>query len=384
MTAPVRRRRLAYLTNIPSPYRRDMAAAWAALNPELSLSVFYTDADDQGRGWRAGDIGGGVVERRLPIVLETDRYGKLNRGLRRMVARHDIVMLGGFEQASYLAAGMWARVMRKPVILLFDGFSPARFGHEGRAILALKRATARLADGFFANGIVGERYLREQIGIPASRPVFNQYLSHADAAIAAARRRWTGASRQEVRRYLGVPLDGPLLLSCGYLIERKRVDCTIDAIARLPEAGRPGLLVVGSGPLEEALRARARACGVATHFAGFRQADALADYYFAADALVLSSRDDPWGLVVNEAMSAGLPVIVSDACGAASDLVHDGSNGFVFAAQDVDALAAAIARLLAADREAMGERSRAIIGEWTPSHSARSLDKVVRAVMPEG
>jgi glycosyltransferase involved in cell wall biosynthesis len=375
-----RRRKLAYLTNIPSPYRREMVAAWATLNPELDISVFYTDADDQGRGWHVDAIGAGVSECRLPIAFNTAAYGKLNYRLRHMIADHDIVMIGGFEQASYLVTALWARAMRKPVVLLFDGFSPARFGQEPAAVLALKRLTAKVVNGFFANGLVGKRYLDEQIGVAAAKPLRNQILSHVDHGIAAARKRWNGATRQEIRRHLGISIEGPLLLSCGYLIQRKRVDLVIDAAAGIGQDSRPSLLVVGSGPLEEVLSAQARRQGVTAHFAGFMQAEALADYYFAANAMVLASSDDPWGLVVNEAMSAGLPVIVSDACGAADDLVIEGSNGFVFRSGSIGSLRDALEKLLASDMGTMGERSRSIIQEWTPSHSARNLGDLIRAV----
>lgn len=374
-------RRIAYLTNIPSPYRADMIRAWASENPGLRISVFYTDADDQGRGWSVAPIDEGVAEARLPIIASFRKYGKLNRRLWAMVRAHDVVMIGGFEQASYLVAALFARILGKPVILLFDGFSPARFGTEPRPILALKRLTARLSNGFFANGTVGRRYLTEEIGVAPTAPIRNQFLSHAPAPIEQARQRLAGTSKDGVRRRLGIAAgDRPVLMSCGYLIARKRIDLVIAAIARLPEPERPLLLIVGGGPLADALKAQAARVGVESHFAGFQQADALSEYYFAADALVLASSDDPWGLVVNEAMSAGLPVIASDACGAALDMIES-ANGFVFATGDVDSLAIALRALLRADLGAMGAASRALVAEWTAVHSAQNLGKIVADVM---
>lgn len=135
--SPAKRKKLAYLTNIPSPYRREMVSAWAENNPQLEISVFYTDPDDQGRGWIVDNIGRLVEEKRLPVLMTIKGYGKLNRRLWQMVSQHDIIVIGGFEQASYLVAAAWAKLMGKTVILLFDGFSPARFGREATAILAL-------------------------------------------------------------------------------------------------------------------------------------------------------------------------------------------------------------------------------------------------------
>lgn len=372
------RTRLAYLTNIPSPYRAAMIRTWAQHNPHLSISVFYTDPDDQGRGWAADSIGHGVKETRLPVLAAVKKYGKLNRRLFAMVRNHDIIMIGGFEQASYLAAAILARMTGKPVILLFDGFSPARFGNEPRLVLALKRFTARLSQGFFANGAVGMRYLREQVGVSTDRAIHNQFLSHRDEPVKEARTLLTGMSKAQIRQRLGIEGEGrSILMSCGYLIERKRIDLIIDAIASLPEAKRPLLLVVGTGELADELKGRADRTGVPAHFAGFKLGRDLAEYYFAADGLVLASSDDPWGLVINEAMSAGLPVLVSDACGASSDLVREGINGFTFHAGDVKSLSKKLSDLLSADLLAMGKASQSIITGWTPLHSAQSLGRVV-------
>lgn len=379
---PARRCRLAYLTNIPSPYRADMIRAWARHNPQLAISVFYTDPDDQGRGWGADPVGEGVTETRLPVIAGIRKYGKLNRHLAAMIHDHDIVMIGGFEQASYLVAALLAKLRGKPVVLLFDGFSPARFGTEPAPILALKRLTVRLAQGLFANGTVGARYLREQLGVAADRPIRNQFLSHREGPVEAARQRMAGMDKAQIRHALGIPDEGrPVLMTCGYLIARKRIDLIIDAIARQPQEQRPLLLVVGDGELRDALQRRAADAGVAAHFAGFQLGPDLAAFYLAADAFVLASDDDPWGLVVNEAMSAGLPVLASDACGVALDLVRDNVNGFVFRTGDVDSLADALARLRAADGDALGRTSRALVAQWTPAHSATSLAQAVTDAM---
>ncbi|MET3438009.1 glycosyltransferase family 4 protein [Sphingomonas sp. 1185] len=370
--------RLAYLTSIPSPYRADMVRAWARHNPHLAISVFYTDPDDQGRGWDADPVGEGVTETRLPVIAAFQKYGKFNRKLAAMVRDHDVIMIGGFEQASYLTAALLAKLYRKPVILLFDGFSPARFGTEPAPILALKRLTVRLAQGLFANGTVGARYLREQLGVARDTPIHNQFLSHREAPIETARQRMASKDKAQIRHALGIPDDGrPVLMTCGYLTTRKRIDLIIDAIARRPHAQRPLLLVVGDGALREILQRQAAEAGVPAYFAGFRLGADLASFYLAADAFVLASNDDPWGLVVNEAMSAGLPVLVSDACGVALDLVKDDVNGFVFRTGDAASLADALTRLETMDCEAMADASRSLVAQWTPAHSAASLGKAV-------
>lgn len=370
--------RIAYLTNIPSPYRTVMMEAWATrMERELAigLAVYFTDEDDQGRGWNAG-AARGVPEMRLPTIVQVPGYGRLNRGLWRMVRENDIVMIGGFEQASYLAAACLARLMGRKVILLFDGFSPKRIGRDPAAVKLVKWLTGRLAHGYFANGSVGREVMLRIVGA-REYLIFNQYLSVSTCHIERERTRQPDMER--LRAELGLPSGRPIAAFCGYLIARKRPELILEAVAGLDD--RPAVLFIGRGPLQEALERQARTLGVEAIFCGFREGADLARHYRASDFLILPSDDDPWGLVVNEAMAAGLPVIASDACGATPDLVIEGVTGFSFVAGDAADLRRAISALLAADRPAMAEAALARIGEWTPEHSARSLVACVRRVL---
>jgi glycosyltransferase involved in cell wall biosynthesis len=374
--------RLAYLTNISTPYRIEMVEAWARLNPRLQITVYYTDSDDQGRGWKTRQMQG-VNEHKLRRLVDVRGFGKLNCGLWDLVNHNDLIMIGGFEQLSYLVSAAMAKFRHKPVILLFDGFSPARFTTERFWVKGIKRLTAWLADVYFANGTVGRQYLQNILRVSENKPIHNQFLSHANHSIEAARKRLAAKSKHEIRAELQIDTGGMVLLSCGYLIRRKRNDLVIEAISRMPHERRPLLLIVGTGPLEEALAEQAKAYRVPVHFVGFKQQEKLADYYFAADALVLASEDDPWGLVVNEAMSAGLPVLVSDACGASLDLVREGVNGFTFRSGSVADLSRAIGQLEEADCSVLGAQSESLIRNWTSDQSARSLANCVEYALEE-
>ena len=110
-------------------------------------------------------------------------------------------------------------------------------------------------------------------------------------------------------------------------------------------------------------------------FCGFLNQTELPKAYVAADAFVLPSSYEPWGLVVNEAMCFGLPVIVSDRVGAAPDLVHKGSNGYIYPSGDVDALAASLAAVVR-DPELcrrMGRQSKSLISSWGIDQTAAGV-----------
>jgi glycosyltransferase involved in cell wall biosynthesis len=119
-------------------------------------------------------------------------------------------------------------------------------------------------------------------------------------------------------------------------------------------------------------------------FAGFRQVGELRDFYAGAGAFIHPALAEPWGLVINEAMASGLPVISSRNVGAAEELVREGVNGFLFDPEDVEELAGLMGRVAEMPREerlAMGEASRGLIAEWGPERFARGAEEAARLAM---
>jgi len=113
-------------------------------------------------------------------------------------------------------------------------------------------------------------------------------------------------------------------------------------------------------------------------FFGFRDRKEIKDYYATADLLVLPSSRETWGIVVNEAMCFGLPVIVSSQVGAAHDLVQDGENGFIYPSGDVEALTRRLQQfvdLTEEERSLLGLKSLELIKWWVERDLSRSLDR---------
>jgi glycosyltransferase involved in cell wall biosynthesis len=114
---------------------------------------------------------------------------------------------------------------------------------------------------------------------------------------------------------------------------------------------------------------------------GFKQYEELPHYYAHAGAFIHASTTEQWGLVVNEAMASGLPVLVSNRCGCAADLVKEGENGWTFDPRNEEQMADGMRRISADDevRFAMGSRSREIIRRWGPDRFAAGLSDAVNA-----
>jgi glycosyltransferase involved in cell wall biosynthesis len=191
----------------------------------------------------------------------------------------------------------------------------------------------------------------------------------ADGAAAARSR------EDSLRARLGLP--DRYFLFVGRFAPEKNVLRMLEAYALYRQAaGRRawGLVLVGGGPEETELRARAQELHDVV-FAGFQQADAVSVYYGLASCLLLPSLSETWGLVVNEAMAAGLPVLVSHRCGCVPELVRPGVSGYIYDPLDTDGMAR-LMRVMssrAVDVHKMGEESRRIVALYTPATWANTF-----------
>jgi glycosyltransferase involved in cell wall biosynthesis len=201
---------------------------------------------------------------------------------------------------------------------------------------------------------------------------------------------WFRNRGEEVRRRaadfrasLGLPPR--FILFSGRLVPQKGVFDLLDAYAKLESDIRSqvGLVFAGDGFCRTELEQQAKRIspGVIC-FTGFAHRENLAGLYALAEALVLPTHSDPWGLVVNEAMACGLPIIVSNVAGCSADLVKDGWNGYIVPPRDADKLSLAINSLVRQPelRERMSARSTEWIQNYSPEACANGL--AVAAIGP--
>ena len=194
-------------------------------------------------------------------------------------------------------------------------------------------------------------------------------------------------SRDRLRRENRIGPGDIVFVSAAKLISRKRPLDLLAAFAVVHHADpNTHLVYLGDGAQRTALEAEIAKLGLrgAVTITGFVNQRLVPEWYAAADCLVLPSDTlETWGLVANEAMAAGLPVILSDAVGSAIDLVSEGANGFVFPLGDVPALEGLMHKFasLSPDcRSAMGEISRRIVADASNARAATVIAGVVRSV----
>ena len=245
---------------------------------------------------------------------------------------------------------------------------------------ALKRVVLRLCFNWaVAGGKDHVSYLRE-LGFPADR-IAGCY----DVVDNAMFRDGTAALRESATpEQFGLP-GSPYFVYVGRHAPEKNVRQLIDSwISYRNGGGSWPLVLVGDGPEHNALRHVANASPYASdvYFPGLKSSRELLPFYAFAGCFVLPSTREPWGLVVNEAMASSLPVIVSDRCGCAADLVEAGSNGFLFSPSQPEQLTQALNRIASLERaelHSMALGSAARIRAYSPQRFGAEVAQIVDA-----
>ncbi len=375
--------KLVIVSEIIAPYRIPVFNELARRSDIELHVIFLAETDTTQREWRVYRDEIHFSYQVLPS-LRVRWFGYhclLNWGVHRALrkARADVVICGGYNYLASWIALRWARKRRIRFFLWVE--STARDRRRGRRLVeSLKTYFMRHCWGFVVPGKSSREYVRS-FGIGDGR-IFNA----PDAVDTSFFMREAEDARRGAvseRNSLGLPLH--YFLFVGRLVEDKGVFDLLDAYSQLlPETRqRWGLVYVGRGNAEPALKKRVAELKLeSVQFHGFAQREDLACYYALAEVFVFPTRSDPWGLVVNEAMACGLPVVVSDAAGCTADLVKDGWNGRVIHAGDIGQLSKAMEALAqdAAVRREMATRSFERIAAYSPAHCAEGIAAAALAV----
>jgi glycosyltransferase involved in cell wall biosynthesis len=290
-----------------------------------------------------------------------------------------VVVITGYYYLAMRAAAQWAQQRRRTSVYLGD----SQWMDKRR--IAFREWVKgwwvrRYYDAAFVAGERAATYLT-RMGFPRER-IWTGYDVVDNQAFAAGA---TAARSEADALRISLNLPERYFLFIGRFAPEKNLLRMLEAYSKYrAEAGHRawGLVLVGGGPQESSLRDRALGLPDVV-FAGPQQTNAVSDYYGLASCLVLPSISETWGLVVNEAMATGLPVLVSHHCGCVPELVRPGVNGYVYDPMDTDGMAC-LMRVMSSrtvDVDKMGEESRRIVALYTPDIWAQSLADCIDRTM---
>lgn len=348
--------RVLYLTNVPAPYRVSFFNEWGQYC-DLTVLFEKRTSDERDKSWsnytfenfKGIFLKGKAINTDTAICFEVIKYIKSEK--------YDKIICDNFSSPTGIIAIEYMRLLGRRFYLESDGGFPK--GGKGFKE-KFKKHIISGAEGYFSTANELDKYYL-QYGAKSERIFRYPFtsLKKKDIVLDIVIK----GEKLEVRKKLNI-CEEKIVLAVGQFIHRKGFDLLIKAAAELPR--NIGFYFVGGEPTAEYIELKNNFGLNNVHFIGFKSKKDLAEYYKASDLFVLPTREDIWGLVINEAMANGLPVITTNRCVAGLELVKDGENGYIIDVDDIEALSDKIKTILFdVDITAFSKRSLEIVNEYT-------------------
>lgn len=366
------------LTNVPTPYRLALHQRIDSELPEVRLLTVYThDVADQAWNLRGGraEAEGRVLKfgqgdsvtsssKLESAPREWAKGGRICAWLESLPARPAAMLLCGYNDPGRLRVLWWCARRGVPVFLVGDSNIKGERVSGVKALIKklVVSRVVRACFGVMPCGSFGGEFFKKY-GAAEDRIFYVPY--EPDYGLIE---RLPRATIDRVRRELDLKPERKRVVFCGRFIEAKRPDMAIDAFAAI--AGeRPDwdLIMIGDGELRAACEARVpEQLRSRVRFTGFiGEQDRISAIYKASDVFVLPSIYEPWGVVINESVCAGMAVVATDSVGAAGELVRDGVNGRTFAPGDVSGLTEALRDATnPAKLDSYQSKSAEVLADW--------------------
>ncbi|EOI6515857.1 glycosyltransferase family 4 protein [Enterococcus faecium] len=361
-------KKIAFVTYDRTPYRILQLNEYTK---SFEITAYYNAVSLKNRDWNLPNSK--FTEKKINGIIKFRNRYLINFGIKELVESNDIIMVGGYDSPSSLYICLMCKLMKKDYCITMDGISPSKIENKNTLKYLLKKLIIKNAKTFFANGLSAKEYLINEFNVDKSR-IYNQYLAVDNDGVQEAKRLKLSEPLYRVFK----ESNKYKLIYSGRLLEGKNVPIILDAINKIENKNEYTLIILGDGPEKEKILKKSKLYEIDTKITGFiEEQSQLFSAYYKGDILILPSKDDSWGLVVNEAMAAGLPIIASKSTGSAKDLILDGINGYTFNADEADELAKAIEKVYKVGERKMGKESGKIINNWNFSNSLKSLSNMI-------
>lgn len=356
--------RVLFLTNYPSPYR---VGFFDQLGKDMDVTVLFSDRKEN------------QTHREQRWFVEsqgTFRWVQLEKQVLRMGDESlcldvtgwlkqpwDQIVICGYSSPTMVLAMVWLRAHGKSFWMEIDG---GLIRENSGIKYRIKKLLVSAPNAWLSTGTYPTQYLthygarQEDVAV---YPFTSLYARDILPRIPSPE------EKAALRRELDLE-EGNLILSVGRFDYGKGFDVLLRAAAKLKE--KANIYIVGGEPTEEYLT-QVQTLGLTNvRFLGFQPKEQLAKYYRAADLFVLPTRSDVWGLVINEAMACGLPVVTTDWCVAGLELIQNGVNGYIVPVDDDTALADRLDAALRADCRVLGQAALETIRPFTIENMAKA------------
>ena len=356
-------KKVLFLTNFASPYRVHF---FDELGKYMDVTVLYSDRVEdikhRNADWfEKGD--GGFQAVQLTRVASVGDENLCLDVLPWLKKKYDAIVIGGYSSPTAVLAMTYLRMRRIPFWMEVDG---GLIRQEGKLKYFVKKTLVKLAKQWLSTGEYTTKYL---VHYGAKQEKVLQYPFSSLYERDILQNVISTGEKQKIRQELEIP-EEHMVLAIGQFIHRKGFDVLLHAAKNINE--NAGIYIVGGEATDEYLKLREELGLKNVHFLGFQKKERLAQFYKAADLFVLPTREDIWGLVINEALAYGLPTITTERCVAGLELIENGVNGYVVPVEDAAALAEKMDAVLSADLYQMGMASLRKIRPYTLENMAKT------------
>lgn len=318
--------KVLYLTTVPTPYKVDF---FEELGKECDLTVLFENRTVSYReeSWMVKEFrnfnavflnGVNIRDNRISF----DVIGYLD------ASKYDHIIISVYSSLTQMIAQLYMRMKRIDYILSSDG---GMVKNDSRITAKVKSYFISGARYWLSTGKTTTDYLCNY-GAKKGRIFTYPFTSIKDDEILESQ--ITAEERNGARETLGIK-EQKILISIGQFIHRKGMDILIRVASELPDVG---FYIIGGTPTKEYEDMKSDLLAKNVHFVGFKQKKELSSYFKAADIFALATREDIWGLVINEAMAYGLPVITTDRCVAGLEMVEEGITGSIVPVDNIEAI----------------------------------------------
>jgi glycosyltransferase involved in cell wall biosynthesis len=365
--------RVLFLTNIPTPYRVDF---FNELGKHCDLTVLFerSNADDREENWTKNNsvnykshfLGGKKVGNDTAFSFEIVKW--LKKGM------FDYYIIGGYSTPTAMLAINVLRVKNIPFFINADG---GLIKDDSCLKKLLKKHLIKSANWYLSSSNSTSEYLKYY---GATHENIYKYPFTSISGDEILKYIPSKQDKQKLKQGLGLKYD-KVVLSVGQLIERKGYDSLIESWSKINKD--TCLCIIGSGNKKEQLEKKVQELALENVILiDFKPKEELLMYYKAADIFILPTKEDIWGLVINEAMSCGLPIVSTVKCVAALELVEDNINGFLTNIDDLDNMTSKLQYLLESyeERQEFGKKSLDKISKYTIEAMAYEHLKIFNSI----
>ena len=351
--------KILFFTNIPSPYRIDF---FNKLNKKNEVTVLFDNYTENGRNkdWNKGkkiEFNHAFIKNKKEIIKYIEQF------------KNSIIVITNYSEKNERIAITYMNLKKIKFYMEIDG---GIIKPDNLIKKIIKKYLISSASKYISPSEMADKYL---INYGAKKNEIERYNFSSLNKDDLEKNKQLLKEKSKLRKELNLK-ENIIVLGVGQFIYRKGFDLLIKASKNFEE--NIGVYIIGDNPTEEYLNLYKELNCQNVHFVGFQDSESLKKYYAASDIFVLPTREDIWGLVVNEAISFGLPVITTDNCMAGVELIKNNIGGYIIKTDNVEQISKYVNKLAANKelREKISKNNIKLIKKYTIDEMVEQNEKI--------